>query len=49
VEGTGGKFANRKVTGSLRINRADQQVSFALPDDDKSAGIRVQKLTLTRR
>jgi hypothetical protein len=49
VEGTGGKFAAKKVNGSLRISRGDQHVSFALPDDDKSAAIRIQKLTLTRR
>ena len=36
-------FYDAVLTGALRISCADQQVSFALPDDDQSAAVRVQK------
>lgn len=49
TEATGGKFVTRRISGALQISPGDQHVSFSLPDDDKSAGIRVQKITLIRR
>jgi alpha-L-fucosidase len=49
IEGTGGRFVTRRVEGTLRIDKADQHLSFGLPEDDKSAGVRVRKITLIRR
>jgi hypothetical protein len=49
VEGTGGRFVTRTVEGILKIGPDDQHISFGLPADEKSAGIRVQKITLIRR
>ncbi|MGH9627176.1 MAG: alpha-L-fucosidase, partial [Bryobacteraceae bacterium] len=49
VEPTGGRFITRRVEGTLRIGTSDQHISFGLPEDDKSAGMRVQKITLIRR
>lgn len=49
VEGTGGEFVTKRVAGTLRIGPGDQHVSFGLPDDEKSAGVRVRKITLTKR
>jgi alpha-L-fucosidase len=49
VEGTGGRFVTKRVEGTLRIGADDQHISFGLPDDDKSAGVRVQKITLIRK
>ncbi len=49
VEGTGGRFVTKRVEGTLRIGAGDQHISFGLPDDDKSAGVRVQKITLIRK
>ena len=49
VEGTNGKLVTKSVPGTLRIGSDDQHVSFGLPDDDKSAGVRVQKIALKRR
>ena len=49
IEGTGGRFVSKRLPGTLRIGPDDQHISFGLPDDDKSASVRVQKLTLIRR
>lgn len=49
IEDTGGRFVSRPLQGSLRIGPADLFVSFALPEDDRSASVRVRKLTLIRR
>lgn len=49
VEGTKAAFVTRRLDGTLRIEPGDQHISFGLPDDDKSAGIKVRKITLTRR
>lgn len=49
VEGTKGQLVTKPVAGTLRIGPEDQLVSFGLPDDDKSAGVRLQKIALKRR
>jgi len=49
IEGTGGKFLTRRLPGSLKITPADQHLSFALPEDDRSAGVRLRKITLVRK
>jgi hypothetical protein len=49
VEGTKGQFVTRRVDGTLRVTPDDQHISFALPDDDKSAGVRLRKITLVRK
>ncbi len=49
VEGTGGKFVTKPVQGTIHIGPEDQQLRFGLTGDDKSAGIRVEKITLIRQ
>ncbi len=49
VEGTAGRFVTKTVDGALKISARDQHISFGLPGDTKSAGIKVQKITLVRR
>jgi alpha-L-fucosidase len=49
VEGTGGRFVTRGLEGSLEIRPTDQHLSFGLPEDDKSAAVRLRKITLIRR
>jgi hypothetical protein len=49
IEGTGGEFAEKTLNGSLRVTPSDGQISFALSGDDKSASVRVRKITLSRR
>lgn len=49
VEGTGGQFVTKKIPGVLNILPTDQQIAFTLPDDDRSANMRVRKVTLIRR
>ena len=49
VEGTGGKFVTKPVEGTIHIGPDDQQIRFGLSGDDKSAGIRVRKITLIRQ
>lgn len=49
VEGTGGQFATKRVEGTIHVGPEDQQVRFGLTGDDKSAGVRVQKITLIRQ
>lgn len=48
IESTGGEFVTRKVKGTLQVARDDRYIGFSLPDDDKSAGVRVRKITLIR-
>jgi alpha-L-fucosidase len=48
IEGTGGRFATKKI-GTLQLSPRDQVFAFSLPDDDKSAALRLQKITLTRK
>jgi alpha-L-fucosidase len=49
VEGTGGKFVTKRVEGTIHVGPEDQQIRFGLSGDDKSAGMRVQKITLIRQ
>jgi alpha-L-fucosidase len=49
VEGTGGKFVTKPVAGTIHIGPDDQQIRFGLSGDDKSAGVRVRKITLIRQ
>ncbi len=49
IEGTGGKFVTRKLNGSIPVRPGTEIVSLGLIDDDKSAGVKVQKITLLRR
>jgi hypothetical protein len=49
VEGTGGQFVTKPVQGVIHVGPEDQQVRFGLSGDDKSAGVRVQKITLIRQ
>lgn len=49
IEGTGGKFVTRKVAGKLAIRPNTGAVTFALDGDDRSAGVKVQKITLVRQ
>jgi alpha-L-fucosidase len=49
IEGTGGKFVTRKLNGSIPVRPGTEIVSFGLTGDDKSAGVKVQKITLLRR
>lgn len=49
VEGTGGKFMTRKLAGSLPVRPVTETITFGLTGDDKSAALKVQKITLIRR
>jgi alpha-L-fucosidase len=49
VEKTGGKFVTRKLDGHLTIRPTTDTIAFDLPDDDKSAAIKLHKITLVRR
>jgi alpha-L-fucosidase len=49
VEGTGGQFVTKAVEGTIQIGPETQHIIFGLPADEKSAGMRVQKITLTKR
>ncbi len=46
IEGTGGKFVTKKLPGTLRVTQATDFLNFGLTDDDKSASVKVQKITL---
>jgi hypothetical protein len=48
VEGTGGAFAVRKLDGSIALGEGHSVISLGLPDDDKSASMRMRKITLTK-
>jgi alpha-L-fucosidase len=49
VEGTGGAFVTRKLAGSLPVRPATETITFGLTGDDKSAAVKVRKITLVRR
>jgi alpha-L-fucosidase len=49
VEPTGGKFVTRKLSGSIPVGPATEIVSFALAGDDKSAAMKVRKITLLKK
>jgi hypothetical protein len=49
LESTGGSFTTHALPDSIHIERNDQTINFSLPDDDKSEGVRVRKITLTRK
>ena len=49
IEGTGGKFVTKKLNGSLPVRPGTETITFALTGDDKSAAVKVQKITLLRR
>lgn len=48
VEGTGGEFAVKKLDGSIVLGEGHNVISLGLPEDDKSAAMRVRKITLTK-
>jgi alpha-L-fucosidase len=48
VEKTQGKFVTRKLEGRLTVRQATEYINFELPDDDRSASLRLQKITLIR-
>ena len=49
VEGTGGKFVTRKLAGSLAVTPSSDTIALDLAGDDKSAGMKVRKITLIKR
>jgi hypothetical protein len=48
IEGTGGQFVTKRI-GALQIRSTDQTINFGLPNDDRSASMRLKKITLTRK
>lgn len=48
IEGTGGQFVTKKLPGTLAVTRDTDHITFALTGDDKSAAVRVRKITLVR-
>jgi alpha-L-fucosidase len=46
IGNTGGQFVTRKLPGTLTVNNETDHITFALTGDDKSAGVRVRKITL---
>ncbi len=49
ITGTGGRFLTRKLDGVIRVTPADAYIIFSLPEDDRSASVRLRKITLIRR
>ncbi len=49
IEGTGGKFVTKPVEGVIHVGPDSQHITFGLPDDDKSAGLRLEKITLIKK
>lgn len=49
VENTSGKLVSKHLDGSIHVAPEDQQIRFSLPDDDKSAAMRIRKITLTKQ
>jgi alpha-L-fucosidase len=47
VEATGGEFVTKKVNGTITVRPDTQTVSFGLTEN-KSAGVKVRKITLTK-
>ena len=48
IEATDGKFATKKVNGRITVGRETEYISFDLIGDDKSAPMKLRKITLTR-
>lgn len=48
IEGTGGQFVTKKI-GAMQIRSTDQTINFGLPKDDKSASVRLKKITLVKK
>jgi len=46
IEGTDGKFVIKKLPGRLRVTPATDFLNFGLSGDDRSASVKVQKITL---
>jgi alpha-L-fucosidase len=49
VKGTGGRFVTRKLPGSLVIKPETGAVTLGLAGDDRSAGVKVRRITLVKR
>lgn len=49
VESTGGKFVTRKLAAPLKVTPATETISLQLEGDDKSASMKLHKITLIRR
>jgi len=48
IEPTDGKFVTKKVAGRLRFGPETDSLTFALTGDDKSASVKVHKITVTK-
>ncbi len=48
IEATNGEFVTKKLNGRLAIRPETNTISFGLPGDDKSASMRLRKITLIR-
>lgn len=48
INGTGGKFVTVKLPGRIDVTRQTNTIAFQLQDDDKSASMKVRKLTLKK-
>lgn len=48
VEKTRGKFVTRKLNGRLTVRPQTDHISFGLADNDKSASLKLRKITLIR-
>jgi hypothetical protein len=49
VEKTGGKFVTKKLPGTLTVTPYTETINLQLEGDDKSAPMKVQKITLVKR
>jgi hypothetical protein len=48
VEKTGGGFVTRKLNGKLTVTPATETIGLQLEGDDRSAGMKVRKITLVK-
>ena len=48
ILGTDGRFVTRKLAGKLTVTPDTSQITFGLPGDDRSAPMKVEKITLIR-
>jgi hypothetical protein len=48
IEGTRGMFVTKRLEGSLSVRPETEYIGFGLPENDKSAAVRVQKITLIK-
>jgi alpha-L-fucosidase len=46
IEKTQGKFVTRRLSGKLKVTPGTDHIAFELGDDDKSAAVKVRKITL---